>query len=83
MQDTDPTPRLQKSFKVNQTSLKLLMFHSFFVRNIARKPGMSLAQVSYLYDRVYGMPTSQLENALVRACQITQKLNSWRYVIII
>jgi hypothetical protein len=51
--------RLDTSFEATAVSMKLLLFHVYFLTRVARPAGASLAQVADNYDRYFGRPNSK------------------------
>eukprot|EP00026_Physarum_polycephalum_P001294 Phypoly_transcript_01295.p1 GENE.Phypoly_transcript_01295~~Phypoly_transcript_01295.p1 ORF type:complete len:1116 (+),score=191.20 Phypoly_transcript_01295:80-3427(+) len=79
--DTD-TPgvewsRINESFEHSLVSIKLLLFHSYFLTCIARPAGTSLAQVADNYDRYFGHPSSKTLDSFQNAVKRIQKMKGW------
>eukprot|EP01114_Cavostelium_apophysatum_P015647 TRINITY_DN4309_c0_g1_i1.p1 TRINITY_DN4309_c0_g1~~TRINITY_DN4309_c0_g1_i1.p1 ORF type:complete len:1000 (-),score=330.36 TRINITY_DN4309_c0_g1_i1:12-2684(-) len=71
------TDRLNKTFDATQVSIKLLMFHVYFFKNVARPEGISLDQVAANYDAFYGRPSSQMKEDLQRKCKEILGVQNW------
>ena len=69
--------RLSKTFDANRTSMRLLMFHVYFLTKIARPNGRSLKEVTSNYDLFYGRPTSQMKEDLQNYCKNVLDIDGW------
>jgi len=69
--------RIEKTFDATQVSIKLLMFHVYFFKNVARPEGVSLEDVAANYDAFYGRPSSQMKENLQKKCKQILATNSW------
>eukprot|EP01092_Planopodium_desertum_P005917 TRINITY_DN243_c0_g1_i5.p1 TRINITY_DN243_c0_g1~~TRINITY_DN243_c0_g1_i5.p1 ORF type:complete len:596 (+),score=162.26 TRINITY_DN243_c0_g1_i5:1229-3016(+) len=69
--------RLLKTFEANQVSLKLLMFHVYFLNIIAKPKGQSVHEVRRVYDSLYGRPTQKMKRALQTATKEFQMVQTW------
>lgn len=70
--------RAQKSFATAQVSLRLLMFHVYFLCNVAnRQPGQTLQTLADIYDSRYGLPTEEQQQALQDAVFDLQKVQDY------
>jgi len=56
--------RPKKSFEASRTSLRLIMFHVYFLTSIAKVGKSSITEISEGYDSRYGRPTEHKENQL-------------------
>jgi hypothetical protein len=65
------------TFETTIVSLKLLLFHVYFLRHVGRPAGLSLAEIAANYDRLYGHPTEAMKEALQQAVKEIQQLASW------
>lgn len=69
--------RLTKSFEATQVSLKLLLFHVYFLRKIARPSGASLGKVADSYDRFYGRTSSKTQEEFQNAVKRILSISKW------
>jgi len=69
--------RLDDSFEFSQVSLRLLLFHSYFLSRVARPVGASLAQIADNYDRYYGRPSGKTLDAFQQAVKKIQDIKGW------
>jgi Ran GTPase-activating protein (RanGAP) involved in mRNA processing and transport/uncharacterized tellurite resistance protein B-like protein len=61
--------RISYSFESSKTSIKLLMFHVFFLENVARPKDKEVEEIIKQYDENYGRPSTQLEDMFISACE--------------
>lgn len=77
---SDDGERLEKAFDASEVSRRLVMFHVWFLRNVAHTPDMHLADVSgdaccrslcalSRYERTCGLPPQSVVAALQAACK--------------
>ena len=69
--------RLNNTFDANRTSVRLLMFHVYFLTNIARPDGRSLNEVTSNYDLFFGRPTTQMKEDLQAHCKRVLAVQNW------
>lgn len=69
--------RLDKSFKAVKVSLRLLMFHIYFLTQIGRPKGVTLEEVAISYDRYYGRPSHQMRNSFQEQVKKILEVDSW------
>jgi len=62
------------------TSVRLLMFQSYFLRSLARPSGESLPQALARYNRQFGLPTAPQKEMLVQATKDVLAVRSWPQV---
>jgi hypothetical protein len=68
------------TFEAIQVSLKLLIFHVYFLENIGRPGALSLEDIAAKYDKLYGFPTPAMKEDLQKMIKETLALESWEYV---
>jgi ubiquitin-protein ligase/stress response protein SCP2 len=69
--------RLEQSFEASQVSLKLVLFHVYFITRIARPKGVTLAKVADNYDRFYGRPNSKMQDEFQKAVKRITSVSAW------
>jgi len=69
--------RLWKTWDATQVSMKLLMFHVYFFKNVARPEGLTLPEVAANYDTFYGVPSEQMKEVLQQKCKEILKAGSF------
>lgn len=79
---TQPDPivdekRCALTFESSIVSLRLLLFHVYFLENVGRPEGMSLEDIAQGYDAMYGMPSAKMKESLQEACKQIQQVASW------
>ena len=64
--------RIEKSFQASKPGLETIIFHKFFLENVAHPKGQTNAQMREFYEKTLGRPTNeQIENIQVEHKQIT------------
>jgi hypothetical protein len=69
--------RLQLTFRGRITSLRLIMFQSYFLNFVARPCGESLSDALSRYNCQFGQPTEPQKDCLVQACRGILNVKSW------
>eukprot|EP01125_Pyxidicula_operculata_P019302 TRINITY_DN698_c1_g3_i2.p1 TRINITY_DN698_c1_g3~~TRINITY_DN698_c1_g3_i2.p1 ORF type:complete len:1226 (-),score=381.44 TRINITY_DN698_c1_g3_i2:32-3709(-) len=69
--------RLNETFEANNVSLKLLCFHVYFIRNIARPMGISKEEIASNYDMFYGQPSTEMKENLQKHIFQVRQIKSW------
>lgn len=69
--------RLKCTLDANLVSLKLVCFHVYFFRNVARPDNLNADEIADNYDRFYGRPSDEMKLNLQKKIFEIQKLNSW------
>jgi len=69
--------RILRTFEATKVSQRLVMFHVYFLNNIAKPPGKSVRDVKRMYDEYYGRPTQRMKFALQLATKDIQSINNW------
>jgi len=69
--------RIDNTFKACKVSLRLSMFHSFFVNHVAKPVGMSLSSAADIADQFYGRPSRKLKEAFNNAVQRILRVQDW------
>ncbi len=62
-------------------SIRLLLFHVYFLQQVARPGHASLETISKMYDFRYGQPPSHTKQALQVAVKDILRVQSWEYVV--
>jgi hypothetical protein len=75
----DPS-RNQKTFLATQVSLKLLLFHVYFLERVARPAALSLDEIAANYDKLLGHPAATVKDELQASVKDILQLESWEYV---
>ncbi|KAL6055035.1 Merozoite surface protein 1 [Balamuthia mandrillaris] len=69
--------RISQGWVSTKVSKRLLMFQVYFLVNVARPKGMSLAQVARYYDRYLGAPSYAQQLALQSYIKRILEVDSW------
>uniref|UniRef100_A0A6B2KY89 UBC core domain-containing protein n=1 Tax=Arcella intermedia TaxID=1963864 RepID=A0A6B2KY89_9EUKA len=72
--------RVEQTFECTTTSLRLLMFHVYFLCHIASPPSAKYkgtASAKVTYDTLYGQPTPAMKEALQFRIKQILKVSSW------
>jgi len=69
--------RILKTFQATQVSQRLIMFHVYFLNNLANPKGMKLKVVRDMYDSYFGRPTQKMKFALQKAVKDIQTVSNW------
>lgn len=69
--------RSAKTFLASQTSIRLMLFHVYFLEQIGRPTGRSLDEISEGYDRLFGRPNNAMKDAFLNAVRLIMKIKSW------
>jgi len=69
--------RIIKTFDATKVSQRLIMFHVYFLKNIAKPRGKSVHDVMRMYDDYYGRPTQRMKFDLQLATKEFQTINNW------
>eukprot|EP01113_Clastostelium_recurvatum_P028334 TRINITY_DN3429_c0_g1_i2.p1 TRINITY_DN3429_c0_g1~~TRINITY_DN3429_c0_g1_i2.p1 ORF type:complete len:2680 (+),score=686.41 TRINITY_DN3429_c0_g1_i2:120-8159(+) len=72
--------RCAKSFIGARVSTRLLMFHVYFLRHVARPPSATLGMVAARYDARYGYPSQDMKDDLQNTVREILRVSSWREV---
>eukprot|EP01125_Pyxidicula_operculata_P013375 TRINITY_DN4433_c0_g1_i1.p1 TRINITY_DN4433_c0_g1~~TRINITY_DN4433_c0_g1_i1.p1 ORF type:complete len:632 (-),score=67.58 TRINITY_DN4433_c0_g1_i1:64-1959(-) len=71
------TQRLSEAFEATKVSNRLILFHHYFLKYVARPPGISPSKVKSMLDSRYGRPTYKMKDKLVEECKILLNLKTW------
>lgn len=74
---SDDTSRLAKTYEATHVSNHLLMFHHYFLHQVARPAGLSLRQVRELLNARFGKPTWAMKEALLREVKRIRSFADW------
>eukprot|EP01080_Neovahlkampfia_damariscottae_P003166 gene3166-5482_t len=69
------------SFETTVVSMRLLMFHEYFLNNFARPDGKSIEEIAKNYDNKYGRPTDEEKEDLQKSLFRIQKVKSFEEVL--
>ncbi|RUS23236.1 hypothetical protein BC937DRAFT_90355 [Endogone sp. FLAS-F59071] len=69
--------RLRETFAGSQTSLRLLMFQTAFLRMVGRPANQSLTQVQAAYTARYGFPAAGVPAELVQTIKLINEVKQW------
>jgi len=69
--------RINKTFEATKVSNRLIMFHVYFLKHIAKPPGMSLMQMKELLNLRFGRPTQQMKESLLQECKRIHLVTDW------
>jgi len=69
--------RITKTFEAIRVSQRLLMFHVYFFRNIAKPENTTINKIKAMYDTLYGMPTHAVKEELQVAIKDILKVDDW------
>ena len=69
------------SFETTKVSMRLLMFHEYFLNNFARPIDKSLKEISKNYDDHYGRPSNEEKENLQKSIFRIQKVDSFENVL--
>jgi len=69
--------RLEKTFESSRTSLRLLMFHVYFLNNVAKVGTVPAEEVALEYDIRFGQPTHKMQTELQQAIFKIQKIKTF------
>lgn len=73
--------RLSKTFTGNIVSIRLLLFHVYFLQQVARQEGVQdLDSVAATYDQRYGQPPLHVKQALQATVKDILRVHTWAYV---
>ncbi|PRP78266.1 hypothetical protein PROFUN_13876 [Planoprotostelium fungivorum] len=64
------------TFKTNHVSLRLLLFHVYFLR-LHKPANKSLEQIAEQYDSLFGHPTEDMKNDLLSVVKQIMAVDSW------
>merc|ERR1712137_432797 len=74
--------RMKRSLVACSTSMKLLMFHVYFLNFVARPRGSTLSEVARNYDMFYGRPTLLMKERLQVFCKrLNERPLTWSNVM--
>jgi len=79
---TTPDPAIDRTrpeltFSTNQVSMKLCVFHVYFLQYVGRPEGMSGAQICEMYDARLGRPSRAMRVQWQASLQDILKIGSW------
>jgi len=69
--------RITKTFEANKVSMRLLMFHVYFLRHVAKPEGQTVHHIKVMYDTMYGVPTHTIKENLQSAIKDILTVDSW------
>jgi hypothetical protein len=69
--------RCAKTFLASQTSIRLMLFHVYFLEQIGRPQGKSLDEIADNYDKLFGRPNNAMKDAFLSAVRSIMKIKSW------
>jgi hypothetical protein len=69
--------RTQITFQATIVSVRLVLFHVYFLENVARPDGLTPEQIASSYDALYSYPSAQMQLSLQHACKQIQQVSSW------
>jgi len=72
--------RCAKTLLASTVSIRLMLFHVYFLKHVGRPDGMSLEQIADNYDTLYGRPTNKMKGQLQQAIKEIHRVNTWENV---
>lgn len=69
--------RLSETFTGSQTSLRLLMFQTAFLRMVGRPANRSLTEIQAAYTERYGFPAAGVPAELVQTIKLINEVKQW------
>jgi len=74
--------RSRKTLLASIVSIRLVMFHVYFLEYVGRPPGKSLDQIADSYDKLYGRPNNVTKDHFLRAIKDIISIDDWEYGVI-
>jgi hypothetical protein len=68
--------RLLKTFEVSQVSMRLVLFHAFFLRT-SKPKGRAVSLVTRVLDASYGRPSPRMKAFLQNHTKQLQRVDNW------
>ncbi|ELR16842.1 Ubiquitinconjugating enzyme subfamily protein [Acanthamoeba castellanii str. Neff] len=69
--------RLLKTFEASQVSMRLILFHAYFLNTIAKPKGRTVSLVRRVLDACYGRPSPRMKVLLQKRTKELQKVDNW------
>lgn len=69
--------RPELTFSVNAVSMRLCLFHVYFLRHVGRPAGMTGEEVARRYDERFGRPSRMMRMEWQVSCREILKVSSW------
>jgi len=70
--------RARQSFDASRTSLRFIMFHVYFLNNVAKVGKVSMEDIAKGYDMRYGRPTEHQQNSLQKNIFRIQQVDDYK-----
>eukprot|EP01132_Coremiostelium_polycephalum_P000614 gene614-763_t len=82
LSETDPNPTVDSNrpklvFDCTLVSIKLLLFHVYFLRNVARPAGSSIEEIMLQYNKLLGRPPPSIRDSLQTEVKQIQRISTW------
>ncbi len=68
--------RLLKTFEASQVSMRLILFHAYFLNTIAKPKGRTVSLVRRVLDACYGRPSPRMKVLLQKRTKELQKVGA-------
>jgi len=78
LEKDDPSQRIEKTWDANLTSLRLVMFQVYFIKNLGHPEGKSHDDILLYYNRSFGQPNKIMIDQLLKTAKDILSINSFK-----